>query len=244
MIDRKREKSRAKEILRSAQVSPYVFTVLFVVIHTVLNGVITVTGSPEVENIYVFGDFTYTMPTLITLPTIVVTFLSLLTSLLLTTLTYGYYSYSMTVRAGNNAEYGTLFDGFTYVGKIILLEIVMYCRIFLWSMLFIIPGIIAAYRYRFARFDLCENPDLSVSEAIAMSKRQTYGIKGELFLLDLSFFGWDLLVGITLGLLNIYVLPYRTQTELGFYEYGKSHSGVKPVADEFTHDGQFHPFDE
>lgn len=43
----------------------------------------------------------------------------------------------------------------------------------LWSMLLIVPGIIAAYRYRFALYNLCENPELGVMEALAMSKAQT-----------------------------------------------------------------------
>lgn len=246
MLDRKQEKYRAKEILRGAQVSAYLFTLVFVAINTALNGITLVMGSAGIEKApyFVWGDFSYTIPTLISLPPVVVMFLSLLVNLLLTALMYGYYSYSMTVRAGNFAEYGTLFDGFTYVGRVILLEIMLYCRIFLWSLLFVVPGFIAAYRYRFARLNLCENPDITPSQAIAMSKAQTRGIKGDLFVLDMSFLGWDLLVGLTLGLLNIYVLPYRIQTELGFYEYGKAASGVKPVPDDFAdYDGQFHSFE-
>ncbi len=45
-----------------------------------------------------------------------------------------------------------------------------YIFIFLWTLLFIIPGFIAAYRYRFAVSNLCENPDMGVMEAINMSK--------------------------------------------------------------------------
>ena len=69
----------------------------------------------------------------------------------------------------------------------------MYLFIALWSMLFVVPGIIAAYRYRFALFNLYENPGISVFEALNMSKRQTYGYKSQLFMLDLSYLGWTLL---------------------------------------------------
>ena len=59
-----------------------------------------------------------------------------------------------------------------------------------------IPGIIAAYRYRFALYNLCENPEISIMEALDMSKRQTLGYKGQLFMLDLSYLGWALLAGV------------------------------------------------
>ena len=92
-----------------------------------------------------------------------------------------------------------LFDGFSFAGKLILLALVQYIFIFLWTLLFIIPGFIAAYRYRFAVYNLCENPDMGVMEAINMSKAQTAGFKWQLFVLDLSFIGWRILSGLTLG---------------------------------------------
>ena len=64
----------------------------------------------------------------------------------------------------------TLFDGFSIAGKVILLEIVAGIFIFLWSLLLIIPGIIATYRYRFALYNLLENPDLGILEAITLSR--------------------------------------------------------------------------
>ena len=62
--------------------------------------------------------------------------------------------------------YESLFDAFPFAGKVILLSIVEGVFIFLWSMLFVIPGIIAAYRYSFAMLNLCENPELGVMEAL------------------------------------------------------------------------------
>lgn len=102
----------------------------------------------------------------------------------------GYILYTMNVAQGLITPYTTLFDGFLFAGKIILLEIVQYIFVFLWSLLFIIPGIIAGYRYRFALYNLCENPEMGVMEALNMSKAQTRGHKWELFVLDLSFLGW------------------------------------------------------
>ena len=58
-------------------------------------------------------------------------------------------------------------------------------------------GIIAAYRYRFALYNLYENPGIGVMEALNMSKQQTLGYKGQLFMLDLSYIGWLLLASLT-----------------------------------------------
>ena len=93
--------------------------------------------------------------------------------------------------------------GFTFAGKVIALYIVEGFFVALWSMLFVIPGIIAAYRYSFAMLNLCENPELGVMEALNLSKQQTNGYKMQLFLLQLSFIGWSLLV---LGIFLIYEL--------------------------------------
>ena len=83
------------------------------------------------------------------------------------------------------------------MGKVILLNIVIYLFTFFWSLLFVIPGIIAAYRYRFALYNLYENPGIGVMEALNMSKQQTLGYKGQLFMLDLSYIGWLLLASLT-----------------------------------------------
>ena len=124
------------------------------------------------------------------------TFVTVLTMLLGTVLNVGFVLYCMAIRRGERAEFLTLFDGFSFVGKIIGLSILQSVFIFLWSLLFVIPGIIAAYRYRFAMYNLCENPDLSIVEALDMSKRQTEGYKGQLFVLDLSYLGWGILASL------------------------------------------------
>ena len=141
--------------------------------------------------------------------------------------------------------YTTLFDGFSFAGKIILLAIVQYIFIFLWSLLFIVPGIIAAYRYRFALYNLCENPEMGVMEALNMSKAQTLGFKGQLFVLDLSFIGWYLLSGLTAGILLIWLAPYRMQTDMGYFRQIKNIKGIGyfPEQPHPEDDGTFHPND-
>jgi len=107
----------------------------------------------------------------------------------------------------------------------------------LWSFLFIIPGIIYYYKIYFVSFIMAEKPELSWKEAVNISKKMTDGHKGELFVLDLSFIGWDILTGITFGLVGIYVLPYQYTTRALYYENFKIRAfqlGVMSEADYMT----------
>jgi len=89
----------------------------------------------------------------------------------------------------------------------------------LWSMLFWIPGIIKSYEYRMIPYLLAENPNLDKEQAFEISKRMMNGNKWKAFVLDLSFFGWDMLVVASLGILEVfYVGPYRNLTNAALFE--------------------------
>ena len=91
--------------------------------------------------------------------------------------------------------------------------------VFLWSLLFVIPGIIKTYEYRMVPYLLSENPGMSDKEAFAESKRLMNGNKWKTFVLDLSFIGWDILSLFTCGILSIfYVNPYKMSTDAALYE--------------------------
>lgn len=184
IIDRARMKSEARECLRSAQVSPKAMVALYAALVLALNLVDTLAGGGAVG--VADGN-------------LLGTFVTVLTSLLSLVLATGFALYCMAIRRGERAEFLSLFDGFSFVGKIIALYLVEYFFIFLWSMLLVIPGVVAVYRYRFAIYNLCENPELGVTDALNMSKRQTLGYKGQLFMLDLSYFGWALLASLPMG---------------------------------------------
>ena len=95
--------------------------------------------------------------------------------------------------------------------------------IVLWSMLFVIPGIIKSYEYRMLPYILSDNPEISSKDAFALSKEMMTGNKWKAFVLDLSFIGWQLLSICTLGLLSIfYVNPYKFSTDAALYEAIKS----------------------
>lgn len=89
---------------------------------------------------------------------------------------------------------------------------VLLCRdIFqsLWSLLFIIPGIVKHYEYSMIPYILAENPDIDRKEAFALSRQMTDGHKMDLFIMDLSFIGWYLLGALTCGLLGLlWTNPY------------------------------------
>lgn len=88
---------------------------------------------------------------------------------------------------------------------------------FLWSLLFIIPGIIKSYSYAMTPYILLDRPELSPTEAIKESEKMMNGHKMDLFILDLSFIGWILLSMLTCGILILYVEPYMMATKAAFY---------------------------
>ena len=93
-----------------------------------------------------------------------------------------------------------LFEGFSRFGKALLLLVLMSVKIMLWSLLFVIPGIIAAFRYSQAFYVLADNPDMSVSRCIKESCRIMAGNKGRYFYLQLTFIGWYILANIPSGI--------------------------------------------
>ena len=105
------------------------------------------------------------------------------------------------------AVYGNLLDGFGMAGRIILLNLMEGILVFLWSLLLLVPGIIAAYRYSQAIYILLDHPEKSVLECIRESKELMKGRKGELFSIDLSLLGWAIL-GAFIPVVTIWTAPY------------------------------------
>ena len=225
-------KAESRSLLRTGEVNPFRMTLFYLLITLVLDMI----NSGVSYMIDSAGGFTV----------LSFSFVSILVGLVALVLNAGYYCYCFGILRREEMPYESLFDAFPFAGKVILLSIVEGVFIFLWSMLFVIPGIIAAYRYSFAMLNLCENPELGVMEALNLSKQQTNGYKMQLFLLQLSFIGWYLLAaavmwvywaavyfllpdsypGIMLGSLlffalsiaaEIYLKPYLQLSVCGFY---------------------------
>lgn len=99
-------------------------------------------------------------------------------------------------------------------------------KIFLWTLLFIIPGIIKYYEYYMVPYLLAEHPELSSARAFKLSKMMMNGYKADTFILELSFIGWALLSLITAGMVGIFWLnpyTYATKAEL-YYELKQIHN--------------------
>lgn len=132
--------------------------------------------------------------------------------------------YLMVVRGGT-PEVKNCFDGFDDFFSAFKVTFLVGIYTFLWSLLFIIPGIVKGYSYSMAMYVLADNKGKSARECIAESKAMMEGHKMELFVLDLSFIGWYLLCSLTCGLAALYVVPLLNATHANVYET------IKPVVE-------------
>lgn len=114
-------------------------------------------------------------------------------------------------------EIGTLFSYFGNWKTTAMAELLQTVYVLLWSLLFIIPGIIASYSYAMTGYILAENPEMNPSEAIARSKEMMSGNRWRLFCLQFSFIGWSILSSLTLGIGNLWLTPYRQAATAAFY---------------------------
>ena len=134
-------------------------------------------------------------------------------------LTVGLMSAFLTVsRKKTDMEIGEMFSvGFGDFGRNFLLGLMETIFICLWSLLFVIPGIVKSYSYAMACYIAVDNPDYDWKACIDASKEMMNGHKMELFLLDLSFIGWYLLGCIACGIGTLWVVPYHQAAHTVFY---------------------------
>lgn len=126
--------------------------------------------------------------------------------------------YLSSIRKGDKPVYNTLLDGFKEpLTSSIITYILQSVFIFLWSLLFLIPGIIKFYSYAMSLYLVADNPQISATEAITQSRKMMDGHKMELFTLHLSYILWFLLGILTFGLALIYIAPFVKAAELEFY---------------------------
>lgn len=148
---------------------------------------------------------------------------SLALTIFVSVLTFGFMRYCLRLSRGEKeVPVDELISGFRIFLKVVALNLLTGLFTFLWSLLFVIPGLVAAYRYRMAPLLLMDHPDWSAMECIRESKRLMQGHKGELLVLDFSFFGWILLSSLIASMtfvpvLDIWLTPYMQVTECQFY---------------------------
>jgi uncharacterized membrane protein len=116
-----------------------------------------------------------------------------------------------------------IFDGFKrHIAESIVAYLLMVLFVALWSLLFIIPGIIAAVSYSQTFFILTEDNKISGYDALKKSREMMVGYKWRYFCLVLRFTGWVLLSILTLGIGFLWLIPYMEVSLAGFYDELKS----------------------
>jgi len=129
----------------------------------------------------------------------------------------GYASHLLKQHDGEKTEIGDLFSQFHRFGDGFCLFLLEGLYVFLWMLLLIVPGFIAIFKYAMAPFIMAENPEMTASEALTASKDLMQGHKWELFCLDFSFIGWNILSIATLGIGALFVNPYMNAAHAAFY---------------------------
>lgn len=158
-------------------------------------------------------------------PSTTVGYSSSIITLLLIPFTIAASGYYLNHIRGFNPEWKSLYkEGIDNYGSYLVTGVLVNVFTVLWSLLFVVPGIIKALAYSQANYVIHDNPRLKGKEAIEISKRMTNGFKGDLFSMYLSFIGWYILVGLTGGILSIYVTPYVETTAAMYYENLKRYS--------------------
>ncbi len=130
----------------------------------------------------------------------------------------GLCQYNMRLIDHENLDLGILFSNFNIWTKAVWLTVRRGIFVFLWTLLFIIPGVIKFYSYAMSFFIMAENPEISAGEAMDVSQKMMKGNKWRLFCLGLSFIGWDFLNLFTLGIGSLWLTPYKNAATAAFYD--------------------------
>lgn len=150
---------------------------------------------------------------------------SLLGTIITIPLSYGILVLFLDFARGEKIENSKLFDGYTNgFQRIFTTGLLQFIYTVLWSLLFVIPGIIKSYSYSMTYYILKDNPELKNNAAIEKSMQMMDGRKLDLFLLHLSFIGWAILCLLTAGIGFIFLIPYMYTAQAHFYEDLKKES--------------------
>lgn len=233
-LDRPSIKARARELIRTSQPKVLLASLIVLVFSAVVGGLSTQLVGIPVSAVERYMDYVQQGDVqraaeylLANSPTPSARLIDLLLSCVSTIVGLGFTIFLLNTIRGTGAVYGNLLDGFGYWWKVLVLDFVVGIFVFLWSLLLIVPGIIAAYRYSMANYLLITRPELGIMDCIRESKRLTQGHKAELFTLDLSFLGWFLLgiIPIIGWALMVWVVPYRNLSSLLYFEHYSAADG-------------------
>ncbi len=133
-------------------------------------------------------------------------------------ITFGFCAAFLAVIRTKTMKIENLFECTKNFGTVFVASLLQSIYLFLWTLLFWIPGIVKSYSYAMTNYILIDNPNMTANEAITESRKMMDGHKFDLFILDLSFLGWYILSCFTFGILLLYVDPYHMATRAAFYE--------------------------
>lgn len=238
-------KEASKQCIRDSSCHPYAATLIYFLIVWVINAVVSAVSSGTIfdaafvekaMDMDLMDMFEAGVLGAMTGRTVLVQVVNILGYLILAVLGAGFTNFCLRLSRGTAKGFSDISAAMSYTGKLIWLTILINVYVFLWTLLFVIPGIIASYRYSMAYFALMNDPDLTASQALEVSKQITSGHKMELFVLDLSFFGWHLLCSLTFGILYIWKLPYIETTKAHAFNWLMS-LRYPPVNDTYDDSG-------
>lgn len=150
--------------------------------------------------------------------------INLISFLVSAPLSIGLMYYFLKFSRNEEPEVSALFDGFKSYISCLGLTLWVGLWTVLWSLLLIIPGIVKSFGYMMSYFIFADNRQIGIRNALNLSKKISYGYRGKLFLLYLSFIGWAILATIPLFIGWLWLMPYMYVSLANFYEELKKKS--------------------
>ena len=199
-------------------------------------------SSGELESFFYSDTFRALLPLIFIIGVIAVVW-SLVILVLGGAVSLGYAKFNLNLVDGQPPRFDGLFSEFHRIWPGFCLKFLTGLFTFLWTLLFIIPGILAAYSYAMAPYILAENPDMTAREAITASKEMMRGNRWRLFCLGFSFIGWGLLCALTLGIGTLWLRPYEEAAHAAFYRdlSGTAQPTIQEDGYRFDPSGDYQP---
>ena len=130
----------------------------------------------------------------------------------------GFASLYLTLCRNEKAVFSQIFSGFNYFISALIAKFLISILVLLWSLLLIIPGIIAAYAYCLTFYIIYDDPSIPPIQAMQQSKLMMKGNKLKAFYLSCRFIGWAILAILTSGIALLWLVPYVGMSFAAFYE--------------------------
>ena len=228
-----------RRIARNALTNKWLIAVAVGIVASILGGIsgngpefkVNIDGSNISMNFNMAGQTIYSTGTngginseigafvLASLPIIIVAalFMAVIYFVLGSFVGVGYAKFNLNLVDKKNAAFENLFEYFSHWKTTIIARLLRALYVFLWSLLFIISGIVAVFSYAMTDYILAETPELTADEAITQSKTMMYGNRFRFFCLQFSFIGWGILATLAFGIGHLWLTPYKQAAYAAFY---------------------------